>query len=77
MKVILRCNQIGDITKCLNKEPYTIDINIEAIGQVQNVSAFGKEASLHGKLSLKPKMAEQLKIGQSLIITIEAIDDNF
>jgi hypothetical protein len=72
MKAILHC-QAGDITK-LTKDPYTINLSLDAKGQVQEHGAFGKEVVLIGTLQLKPVVAEQLQIGQHFQITIETTE---
>jgi len=70
MKVVFQ-GKIGDICKSGTFE--TVFVEIDLKGAVEGKTGHAKETSLTGKLSLKPIVANELKIGTTLRITIEEI----
>ena len=70
MRIVLT-GKFGNVIKTDDAKTHII---VECDGAVQDVGPTAKEAFFDGNLILKPFIADQLKIGQRLLITIETVE---
>jgi len=70
MKVVLT-GKFGDVVKINDSKT---NIAIKCDGSVLDTPTTAKEALFDGSLIIKPFIADQLKIGQRVLITIETVE---
>ena len=70
MKIVLN-GKFGNVVKVDDSKTH---IAVKSDGSVQEAATTAKEALFDGTLILKPFIADQLKIGQRVLITIETVE---
>jgi hypothetical protein len=66
----------GRITRVLRDDDGTTSLSIETKGKVEETVISAKEALFQGELNLKSLVADQLKIGATITITVTDEADN-
>lgn len=66
----------GRITKVFRQEDGTTNLTLETRGKVADTTISAKEALFQGELNLKSLVADQLKLGATITITVTDEADN-